>query len=58
LADPAPVTPDETAIEAALGAVAQKESIYLAGAAQVATASAGQAQSIAYLFGPDGTRLL
>jgi len=58
IADPAPVNPDEHAIEAALGALAQEEAIYLGGAALVTTASAGQAQSIAYLFGPDGTRLL
>ena len=58
LADPVTTAPDEQAIEAALGALAQKASVYLAGAAQVKTRAAGQAQNVAYLFDPDGRRLL
>lgn len=56
LADPA-ARPDEAVLEAALSALAQNESVYLAGAAQVTLAS-GQPHSIGYLFGPDGKRQL
>jgi predicted amidohydrolase len=42
----------------ALSEAAQAAGVYLAGAAQVVTSATGHPQSVAYLFGPDGTRLL
>ncbi|MCX8232123.1 MAG: hypothetical protein OTJ45_09915, partial [Alphaproteobacteria bacterium] len=58
LADPVTTAPGEQAIEAALSDLAQRASVYLAGAAQVKISRSGQAQNVAYLFDPDGLRLL
>ncbi len=58
LANPVEDTPDEGAFAQGLGALASAEQIYLAAAGQVMTDTSGQAQTVAYLFDPDGNRLL
>lgn len=58
LADPAGGAPSEGVFEQSLGAVARSEEIYLAAAGQVVTDTSGQLQTVAFLFDPDGNRLL
>ncbi len=58
LADGAGDTPDEGSFEKGLGGLARGQGVYLAAAGQVVADPSGRTQSIAYLFDPDGKRLL